>query len=212
MQMCLVSLNRVLGIAFKGYPKNLIAHPYIFNRRNLLAILTGIFTRSIVMLKNLVLSNSVHSIGKIRGPALIVLATLSLAVAGGVGAADGPTSMSSQAKKDGSSTNSPDKHSSMMNGMKDMKSMQMSGDADRDFAMKMKHHHEGALHMANVELKDGKDATLRRMATSIIEAQKKEIAELDHWLAQHKEPMHNPTTAPASPGSHDSHTMVSSPR
>ena len=164
------------------------------------------------MLKNLVLNNSVHSHGKIGGPALIVLATLSLAVAGGAGAADGPTSMSSQAMKDGSSTNSPEMHSSMMNGMKDMNSMQRSGDADRDFAVKMKHHHEGALRMANVELKDGKDATLRRMATSIVEAQKKEIKELDDWLARHKEPMHHPMTAPASPESSDSRTTVSPPR
>lgn len=66
--------------------------------------------------------------------------------------------------------------------MQDMK-MPMSGDADKDFAMMMMHHHQGAIDMAEVELKYGKDETLRAMAGKIIEAQKKEIQELKDWQA-----------------------------
>ena len=79
-----------------------------------------------------------------------------------------------------------------MKGMKDMESMPMTGDMDHDFAMMMKKHHESAVEMANVELKHGKDATLRKMAKDIIKSQKKEINEFDQWLAkhkQHKQPM-----------------------
>ena len=50
----------------------------------------------------------------------------------------------------------------------------------------MKVHHQGAIDMARMELKDGKDAKMRAMAKGIIEAQQKEIKELEEWLAKHK--------------------------
>ena len=53
----------------------------------------------------------------------------------------------------------------------------------------MRMHHEGALEMAEVELKHGKDATMRNMAKAIIAAQKKEIKQFDQWLDKHKQPM-----------------------
>ena len=62
----------------------------------------------------------------------------------------------------------------------------MSGDTDRDFAMMMKVHHQGAIDMARMELKDGKDAKMRAMAKGIIEAQQKEIKEFDQWLEKRK--------------------------
>ena len=76
-----------------------------------------------------------------------------------------------------------------MKGMNDMESMPMTGDMDHDFAMMMKKHHESAVEMANVELKHGKDPTLRRMAKDIIKSQKNEIKQFDQWLAKHKQPM-----------------------
>lgn len=78
-----------------------------------------------------------------------------------------------------------DMHGAMMKGMQQMQSMPMTGDTDRDFATMMRMHHQGALDMAEVELKNGKDAQLKRMARRIIEAQKKEIKEFDDWLAKH---------------------------
>lgn len=75
---------------------------------------------------------------------------------------------------------------SMMKDMNDkMSSMPMSGNQDVDFAMMMRIHHQGAIDMAQAELQAGKDPQMRKMATNVIKAQKKEIAELDKFLAKH---------------------------
>ena len=68
--------------------------------------------------------------------------------------------------------------------MKDMM-MSPSGDADKDFAMMMKMHHQQALDMAKIELEHGKSPEMKAMAARIIAAQKKEIAELDQWMKKH---------------------------
>ncbi|MDF1484146.1 DUF305 domain-containing protein [Ramlibacter sp. H39-3-26] len=74
----------------------------------------------------------------------------------------------------------------MMKDMNEkMSSMRMSGDQDVDFAMMMRMHHQGAIDMAQAELQAGKDPQMRKMATNVIKAQKKEIAELDKFLAKH---------------------------
>lgn len=85
-----------------------------------------------------------------------------------------------------STMGSPDMKQSMKSGMDSMQQMQMSGDTDRDFAMMMKVHHEQALDMAHMELAHGKSPELKAMATKIISAQKKEIAQFDRWLAKQK--------------------------
>src|SRR5262249_49786719 len=46
-----------------------------------------------------------------------------------------------------------------------------TGDADRDFARMMIPHHQGAIDMALVELRYGKDERLKRLAQEIIVAQ-----------------------------------------
>jgi uncharacterized protein (DUF305 family) len=61
----------------------------------------------------------------------------------------------------------------------------MTGDPDKDFVMMMMPHHQGAIDMAKVELKYGKDPTLRAMAEAIIAAQEKEIEEMQEWLGAH---------------------------
>ncbi|SAK91603.1 hypothetical protein AWB76_06685 [Caballeronia temeraria] len=70
----------------------------------------------------------------------------------------------------------------MMSGMS---SIEYTGDADRDFVAHMIPHHQGAVEMAKVELKYGKDAKLRKLAKDIIAAQDKEIAFMKQWLEQH---------------------------
>lgn len=80
----------------------------------------------------------------------------------------------------------------MMKDMNDkMSAMPMSGDPDVDFAMMMRIHHQGAIDMAQAELRDGKAPQMRKMASEIISAQKKEIAEIDKFLAKqhHSAPM-----------------------
>ncbi|MES2874311.1 MAG: DUF305 domain-containing protein [Bacteroidota bacterium] len=66
-----------------------------------------------------------------------------------------------------------------------MMAMPMSKDPDDDFAMMMKIHHQGAIDMANAELKDGDDAKMKEMAQKIIDAQKAEIVQLDAFIAIH---------------------------
>ena len=65
-----------------------------------------------------------------------------------------------------------------------MRSMQMTGDTDHDFAMMLRAHHQGAVDMAQVELANGKDPTIRSMAKKVVADQKKEIADIDKWLAK----------------------------
>lgn len=75
---------------------------------------------------------------------------------------------------------------SMDSGMQEMKSMTMTGDVDKDFAMMMKMHHQHGIDMAKIEMEQGKSPEMKAMAKKIIAAQKKEIAELDKWLAKQK--------------------------
>lgn len=51
-----------------------------------------------------------------------------------------------------------------------------SGDVDRDFAEMMIAHHQGAIDMAEAELRHGRNEQLRRIAQEIIVSQQQEIA------------------------------------
>ena len=51
-----------------------------------------------------------------------------------------------------------------------------SGNPDRDFATMMIPHHQGAVDMAEAELRFGRDPVLRRLAQGIIVEQRQEIA------------------------------------
>ncbi len=63
--------------------------------------------------------------------------------------------------------------------MQQMNANKPIGNTDHDFSHLMMAHHQGAVDMSEVELRDGQDATLKAMAQKIITDQKKEIAALD---------------------------------
>lgn len=65
-------------------------------------------------------------------------------------------------------------------------------DADRAWALKMIEHHRGAIAMSEIVIKHGDDSEAKRMAQKTIDAQKKDIAELETWLDKHGGKMSKP--------------------
>lgn len=57
-----------------------------------------------------------------------------------------------------------------------------TGNQDRDFARAMIVHHQGAIDMARVQQARGTDPEMRRLATEIVAAQEREIAQFNAYL------------------------------
>ena len=60
-----------------------------------------------------------------------------------------------------------------------------TGDADLDFVRGMIPHHQGAVDMAYILMRDGKSLALRELARDITRSQQQEIALMKEWLATH---------------------------
>jgi uncharacterized protein (DUF305 family) len=72
----------------------------------------------------------------------------------------------------------------------DMAMLESADPFDKAFIDMMVPHHEGAVTMAEAELEGGKDPELRRLAEAIIEAQEREIEEMnDHRTEVHGGPV-----------------------
>ena len=68
-------------------------------------------------------------------------------------------------------------HGPMMQGI-------ANADPDTAFVLGMIPHHQGAIDMAEIVLKFGKDAKNQHLAREIIDTQRREIGEMRAWLKQ----------------------------
>jgi uncharacterized protein (DUF305 family) len=66
-----------------------------------------------------------------------------------------------------------------------MSSVPYSGNPDVDFRTHMIPHHRGAIAMAKIVLKYASDPETKTLAQDIIDAQEKEVADMQAWLKQH---------------------------
>ncbi|MGH8778464.1 DUF305 domain-containing protein [Paraburkholderia sp.] len=92
----------------------------------------------------------------------------------------------------------------MMNDM----TVSPSGDVDRDFVAMMVPHHQGAIDMAQAELRYGHNEQLRRIAQEIVVEQQQEIVAMHVALGQPLPPSAPaPDQQQAAPSSSSSHAM-----
>lgn len=75
---------------------------------------------------------------------------------------------------------------SMQSSMTKMMGMKVTGDPDHDFAMMLKMHHQSAVDMSDMEIKQGKNAQVKALGTKVKTNNQKEIKELDQFLSSHK--------------------------
>lgn len=69
--------------------------------------------------------------------------------------------------------------------MSQMDTVPKTNDPEIDFLRMMRVHHQGAISMGNLELKEGKNDSLKRMAQKIIKEQQEEITQFSAYLATH---------------------------
>jgi hypothetical protein len=69
--------------------------------------------------------------------------------------------------------------------MSQMDTEQKTNDPEIDFLRMMRVHHQGAINMANLELKEGKNDSLKHTAQKIVKEQQEEITQFSAYLATH---------------------------
>ncbi|WP_337829665.1 CopM family metallochaperone [Pseudonocardia sp. TMWB2A] len=73
-------------------------------------------------------------------------------------------------------------YSAAMDKMHKRMAIAYTNDADRDFMAGMIPHHDGAIEMARIALKHGKDPEVRKLAEDVIATQEAEIKQMQAWL------------------------------
>jgi hypothetical protein len=90
-----------------------------------------------------------------------------------------------------------------MNRMMSAMEAKPVGDIDRDFVAMMAPHHQGAIDMAVLELRYGKNEQLRRIAQEIIVSQMQEIAAMKLAIGEQvPPPLPAPTQTSQAPAAH----------
>lgn len=109
----------------------------------------------------------------------------------GCRASAGPTPVSADSMRDmqGATGSMDEAHRGLMQAMMRMNPAMMQGmmakDPDVAFVCGMIAHHLGAVEMAKVEIKYGKDAEAKRTAEKTMKEQEQEVAELTKWVQRH---------------------------
>ncbi len=140
-----------------------------------------------VILMGIALPAASQTPGSSPGPQM----AMELPAACRIAASDGKSMLGTASPKEmpGSSLSTmTDAQKAYMQAMTNMHPPMTAGvmikDPDTAFACAMMPHHQGAIDMARVVLKHGKDASIRAMAETMIREQEKEIGELKAWLAK----------------------------
>lgn len=94
-------------------------------------------------------------------------------------------------------------HQAMQKMMQKMKAMKMTGDADKDFAMMMIEHHQGAIDAANIVVKSGKDSKIKEMAQKTLQTQPEDQKK----LREHAQMKHDDAATAKNENSHSNHAQ-----
>ncbi len=78
-----------------------------------------------------------------------------------------------------------DLHDAMDQMMIGMKQDKYSGDADYDFAIMMKRHHQGAMDMAKCVIDNGENTQIREYAKKMIDDQLGDVQKFDRYIQDH---------------------------
>lgn len=89
--------------------------------------------------------------------------------------------------------------------MQNMKSMKITGDPDKDFAMMMIAHHQGAIDAANIAVRLGKDEKIKSMAEKTLHSQAQEQED----LREHTQMQHDADATAKKDDSHAAHSQRS---
>src|SRR5579871_6952003 len=133
----------------------------------------------------------------------IFAASILLGVAAASFAHDAPVSQPPPAEEAAFLSENDAAMTKMMNDM----AAKPSGDIDRDFVSMMTPHHQGAIDMAVIELRYGKNEQLKRIAQEIIVDQMQEIAAMKLAIGEKADdttpaPTQPPPASAAAPGEH----------
>ena len=121
--------------------------------------------------------------------AIMAVALIAIAGATGyafietAGSADMPA-MDHSAMTVANASDSTKRYEAAMAGMMRGMMMPMTGKPDLDFVKGMMPHHRGAIDMAKVVLRYGKDPEIKKLAEDVVKAQESEIAFMKDWLAK----------------------------